>query len=232
MNKEHNLLNLLSAEKRKDLIESSEVTYHPAGTAIFERGKHADRFYVVKKGQIKLIRITPAGDEKVFKVFMPKGVIAEMAIFMPIQQYPMTAIAEVDSELIEVKKESFLNFIKLSPDLAIKIMSFMSHRISFLVNTIDTLTQVNAEQRLVMYLAQLYLQQQPEKLSVCLPFSKKVLANQICVKPETLSRMLRRLKNNNLIIEKGRCWEIPDVNLLCHSVGLLPDIFLGKHKIA
>jgi hypothetical protein len=44
--------------------------------------------------------------------------------------------------------------------------------------------------------------------------------------------MLKRLKNSNLIIEKGRCWELPDVSLLCYSVDLLPDIFLGKHKVA
>ena len=89
----------------------------------------------------------------------------------------------------------------------------MSQKIGFLMNSIDTLTQVNADQRLVMYLAQWYLHQQPEQLSVSLPFSKKVLANQICVKPETLSRMLKRLKNSNLIIEKGRCWELLDISL-------------------
>ncbi len=103
VNKEKSLLDLLSDEERKAVIEQSKVTRHKTGEMLFERGKYADRFYVVKKGQVKLIRITPAGDEKTFKVFMPRGVIAKMAMFMPVQQYPMTAIVEVDSELIEVR---------------------------------------------------------------------------------------------------------------------------------
>ena len=232
MKKDITLLDLLSVQEKEELIGNSVIKRYSAGDALFERGETANSFYVVVKGQVKLIRIMPSGDEKVFKVFLPKGVIAEMAMFMPVQQYPMTGIAEVDSELVEIKKDSLLALIKKSPELSIKIMTFMSQRIGVLMNTIDTLTQVSADQRLVMYLAQLYLNQQPEQVSVCLPFSKKVLANQICVKPETLSRMLKRLKTKELLVEKGRYWHIPDVNALCDSVELLPDIFAGKQKVA
>lgn len=238
MKQETTLLDLLSQEEKSCLLAQSSSSQYQRGKVLFERGQSAHSFYVVNKGQVKLIRVTPSGDEKVFKVFLPQGVIAEMAMFMPAQQYPMTAIVEVDSELIEIKKEFLFFFIKQSPELAIKIMAFMSQRISFLMNTIDTLTQVNADQRLVMYLAQLYIkqqpiqqpEQQPEQVSICLPFNKKTLANQICVKPETLSRMLKKLKSKALIIEKGAYWKIPNVNLLCQCVALLPDIFLAQTK--
>ena len=155
-----------------------------------------------------------------------------MAMFMPEQSYPMTAIVEVDSEVIQIRKADLLEQINYSPALAINIMTFMSERIAKLMNNIDTLTQINAEQRLIMFLAQLTLHKSGDGISIQLPFSKKILANQICVKPETLSRLLKKLKDNQLLIEKGNRFNFPDIDKLCSSTDLMPDIFSTKYGIA
>lgn len=225
MKKEQNLLNLLSFDEKEVLFANAKSKTYTSGHLLFAKGDKVNKFYVVNKGQIKLVRVMPSGEEKVFKVFLPQGVIAEMAIFMKEQVYPMTAVVEVDCTLLEIEKSALFALIAKSPKLAISIMSFMSQRINVLMNTIDTLTQVNADQRFVMFLSQLYAKQQLENFSVRLPFSKKVIAQQICVKPETLSRILKKLKDKNLLIEKGPFLQIPDIDKLCHAVDLVPNIF-------
>lgn len=225
MKKTKNLLSLLSPTEKEELFAGAKIKKYSCGDLLFTKGDKANKLYVVNKGQVKLVRITPSGEEKVFKVFLPHGVIAEMAMFMSEQVYPMTAIVEVDCELLEIEKTGLFSLISKSPELAINIMSFMTQRISFLMNTIDTLTQVNAEQRFVMFLSQLYVNQQPENSAVRLPFSKKVIAQQICVKPETLSRILKKLKDKDLLIERGPFLQLPDIDKLCQAVDLYPDIF-------
>lgn len=219
------LLDLMSAKQRENMMADAVHRQLRIGETLFNKGEAANNFFLVKKGQVKLIRLTATGDEKVFKVFLPKGLIAEMAMFMPEQTYPMTAIAETDSEIWVISKKALLTQIEASSELAISIMGFMSQRISILMNSIDTLTQVNAEQRFIMFLAQLYAKQPNETFVIHLPFSKKIIANQICVKPETLSRILKKFKDRDLIQERGAHLTLPDVEALCHFVELLPDIF-------
>ena len=232
MGKEQTLLDLFPEQQKEMLLNQAKVKRYNAGSTLFEKGDRAEYLYVVKRGQVKLVRLMPSGDEKIFKVFLANGVIAEMAMFMPEQSYPMTAIAEVDSDIIMIKKPELLEQISFSPALAIEIMGFMSERISNLMNTIDALTQVNAEQRFIMFLAQLKQNQKRERALIQLPFSKKVLANQICVKPETLSRLLKKLKDKQLLIERGNCIELPDIKKLCESAELLPDIFDEQYRVA
>jgi len=227
-----NLLNVMSEQERQELLTRSKTRKFEAGQTLFNQGDTADKFYLVKKGQVKLIRIMPSGDEKVFKVFTHNGVIAEMAMFMPTQEYPMTGIVEVSCELVVIEKDLLLSIIHRSSNLAINIMSFMSQRIGSLMNTIDTLTQVSADQRLVMYFAQLYIKQKPGDSVIELPFAKKVVANQICVKPETLSRIFKKLKDKNLMQEKGKHILLPNIEKLCQTVDLVPDIFVGKQQVA
>lgn len=225
MQKEPCLLDLMSLQQRQALLAKASSAEYASGQVLFKKGDFADRFFLVNKGQIKLIRITPSGDEKIFKVFLPTGLIAEMAMFMPHKSYPMTAIAEVKSQVSIINKHDLLGLIESSPKLAVRIMAFMSQRISTLMNTIDTLTQVNAEQRLVMFLAQIYKKQRSGNLSIQMPYSKKVLAHQICAKPETLSRILKKFKQQQLLQERGSRLYLLDIPKLCRSVDLLPDIF-------
>jgi CRP/FNR family transcriptional regulator len=52
-----------------------------------------------------------------------------------------------------------------------------------------------------------------------------VLATQLCITPETLSRLFSKLKLNGLIKESGSYIIIPDFNFLCREVDLDPRIF-------
>ena len=128
----------------------------------------------MQKGQVKLIRLTAEGEEKVFKNFMPKGVIAEMAMFMPNHEYPMICVTEVDSILLSISKDALLAVVENSPVLSMKVMGFMAQRINQLMDNIDLLTQTDAQQRLVMRFAHLYTQQKTTKPAIILPVSKKM----------------------------------------------------------
>lgn len=223
-----NIINLLSDEQQQQLFEHAHTIQLVAGQTLFNKGETANRFFLVKKGQIKLFRLTPAGDEKVFHLFSPGGWVAEMAMFMPAGIYPMNAEAELPSELLVVKKERLLGLIDQSPEVARQLLGFMSQRIASLVNNIDKLTFINASQRLVLHLAHLYQMQGLNDQRVRLSEPKRVLATQLNITPETLSRILRKFKSQGLIQEKGDSIELLDVATLCEEVELTEDIFQAE----
>lgn len=223
------LLQLLTKEQRNNLELSSTQLTLTAGECLFEKGDCADNFYLVKKGKVTLYRLMPNGEQKVFKVFLSGGVIAEMSIFMEPRIYPMSAHVDQTTSLICYHYKNFFDIFTSDSELAMKVTAFMSNRIGQLMNSLDMLTQVNANQRLVMYFAEMYRKQNKHDNRFILPSTKKVLATQLGITPETLSRLLHKLKLNGLIIETGACITVPDFSGLCREVDLAPSIFNKAH---
>ncbi|AYV14505.1 Crp/Fnr family transcriptional regulator [Shewanella algae] len=219
------LISLLDEEQKQQLFKVRKPISCQIGEQLFVQGESADHMYLVDKGKVSLYRLMPNGDEKLFKVFMAGGLIAEMAMFMLPRTYPMSARIEQNTELSAFYYQDVLEFVADSSELTTKIMAFMSNRIRHLMDTVDILTQVNANQRLVMKLADIYRTQGAKQDWVSLPVTKKLLATQLGMTPETLSRAMKKLKANGHIIESGNHITLVDIPAMCESVDLTPEIF-------
>jgi len=220
-----NLFSLFDEAQQQQLISSAKTVNLVPSQMLFNKDDNASHFYLVKKGQVKLFRITPAGDEKVFHLFSAGGWIAEMAMFLPEPKYPMNAQAEVTTQLLKVKRETLHQIIENSPTLARQLLGFMSSKVFSLVNNIDKLTFINASQRLVLHLGHLYQMQGTNDQRVRLHAPKRVLASQLNITPETFSRILRKFKTQGYIVEKGDYIELLDIDTMCQEVELTADIF-------
>ena len=222
------ILSLLTEQERTAFIEDSDKLTVPAGEMLFHLHDLATHMYRVERGKITLFRLMPNGHEKVFKVCMPGDLIAEVAIFMTPRQYPMNARADLDTELTEFSHSSLMNLMEQHPDLTKRLLGFMSNRICDLMNNMNILTQVNANQRLIMKLGEFYTNQNRHEGKLTLPVTKRVLASQLGMTPETLSRSLNRFKSEGLMQESGTQIIIPDFQKLCDSVDLTVEVFKPK----
>lgn len=219
------IISLLNADQKEKLFESKVSIRCVAGEQLFNKGDNATTMYLVEKGKVTLYQLMPNGDEKLFKVFLAGELIAEMAMFMEPRKYPMSARVEQDTDLLGFGYEDVLSVFSGSPEVSLKVMNYMSNKICHLMSTLNILTQVNANQRLVMKLAELYRAQVATQGKVSLPVTKKLLATQLGMTPETLSRAIKKLKIDGHIIEAGNQITLPDIPSLCRSVDLTPEIF-------
>jgi CRP/FNR family transcriptional regulator len=226
---EASILQLLSPSQRNILEAQSHQINLNSHEYLFERGDTADHIYQVNRGKVTLSRLMPNGEQKVFKVFLSGGVIAEMAVFMQPREYPMSAHIDQETTLTAYSYASFKELFISNPELSLQVISFISNRVGQLMNSLDMLTQVNANQRLVMHFADIYSKQKRCGNRFTLPNTKKVLASQLGITPETLSRLFKKLKFNGLITESGACITVPDFTVLCREVDLVPSIFQHNH---
>lgn len=177
------------------------------GEALFEQGDPAERFYLVLKGQIKLFRLSPAGNEKVIEIVMPGSTFAEALMFLERPRYPVGAEALQASELISVDARDFADMLKGSVETCFLLLGDMSQRLRGLLREIDELSLHSATCRVAAYL----VQQAPEDAgSFELPIAKQVLASRLSVKPETFSRILKNLISDGVITVTGSRVEIHD----------------------
>lgn len=205
------------------LRDTREVHLHP-GDGLFSHGAPADYFYFVRSGLIKLFRLSREGDEKIIEILRSGETFAEAVAFMGNQaRYPVSAEALSDTSLVAFSQKTFLGLLRNSPEACFGMLASMSRRLHMLVNQIDSLTLQNATYRLVTYL----LEQIPTGVQaspdIQLATPKSVIASRLAIQPETLSRILARLRQSGLIEVQGAHITVRDPHAMRKLVHLPPE---------
>jgi CRP/FNR family transcriptional regulator, dissimilatory nitrate respiration regulator len=211
----------LPAEHLRTLCSTVQELHLAAGESLFRHGQPAERFFYVRDGLIKLFRLSPEGGEKIIELIRPGETFAEAVMFMGTEsRYPVSAAAVSDSHLLSFSQKTFLDLLRASPDTCFGLLASMSRRLHMLVDQIDSLTLQNATYRLVAYL----LDQMPSGMhassAVQLTTPKSAIASRLAIQPETLSRILARLRAGGLIDVQGAHIAVRDVAALRKLVQL------------
>lgn len=170
------------------------------GDALFEQGDPAKRFYLLRTGQIKLYRLSPAGNEKVIDIVTPGSTFAEALMFLERPHYPVGAQALQASELISIDAHDFAEMLKGSVATCFVMMAAMSQRLRGLLREIDELSLHSATCRVAGYLAK---QATSGDDTFELPVAKQIVASRLSVKPETFSRIIKGLSDDGVIRVTG-----------------------------
>ena len=214
----------MADEHLKILINSMQEPRLKAGEALFRHGQPADRFFFVRDGLIKLFRLSPEGDEKIIEIIRPGETFAEAIMFMGIQgRYPVSAEAVSESHLYAFEQKMFVGLLRESSDACFGLLASMSRRLHMLVNQIESLTLQNATYRLVAYLLEEIPHDARSSPEVQLTTPKGVIASRLAIQPETLSRILAKLRQGGLIEVHGNHITIRDVQALRNLVHLPPQ---------
>ena len=195
-----------------------------AGEALFRHGQPAERFFFLRDGMVKLFRLSPEGDEKIIEIMQPGQTFAEAVMFMGTHgRYPVNAEAVNESRLYAIEQKSFLNLLRESHEASFGLMASLSRRLHMLVNQIESLTLQNATYRLVAYLLEQIPRDVKTSPEVQLTTPKGVIASRLAIQPETLSRILAKLRQRGLIEVHGNHITVRNVQSLRDLVHLPPQ---------
>lgn len=189
--RQHYLFSLLPAERFSELASRIRLIELAAGERLFTQGDAADRFFLVAEGQIKLFRTTPEGHEKVIEIMSAGRSFAEAVMFMHHQCYPASAEALKTARVYAIPSVLYLQLLRDNPELCFGLLGSLSMRLHQRVNEIETLSLQNAGCRLARYLLQHLPPKACDGAEIQLPAAKQVIASQLGITPETLSRLLR-----------------------------------------
>ncbi len=211
------LLAALTEIELQDVLASTTVRTLSPGEQLFSQGEHCTHFYFVLSGLVKLYRIAPSGEEKVIDLVRSENFFAEAVMFMG-AQYPLHAQAIEASRLAVLDGAHFLSLVRSNSDVSLRLLSNMSRRMHALINEIDNLTLHSGSQRVVRHL----LDQLPAGVatsqSVKLLAPKHVIASRLGMQPETLSRVLAKLRSEHLIDVHEETIVLKDVDALLRIV--------------
>jgi CRP/FNR family transcriptional regulator, dissimilatory nitrate respiration regulator len=180
------------------------------GEYLFMESAPIDGFYVVQSGAIKLYRLGIKGHEQVFHVFRPVESFGEEMIVSD-AGYPADASAAEESQVLLVQKNEFMALLKTQRELAFRLLKSAGQRVCTLMGLVDDLTLKDATTRLANWL----IQHCPDPKSgepqrIRLQMTKHLLALELGIASETLSRTLHKFRAQRLVDVQGRF-----VTLLC-----------------
>ncbi len=185
-----------------------------AGGAVFHEGEACRGFFAVVSGGVKLFRLAPDGREQVLQRVRPGQTFAEAAV-LTMKRYPANAVAtETPTEIVEIGAETFLRLFEGDQRVAKSMVASLSTWLLRLVGRVEELTVLSAGARLARHLLDLPSSSTAEGLVVELPLAKKDLAASLGITPETLSRLLRKWQDLEIVRTEGASIVVLDSDAL------------------
>lgn len=197
----HHLFEPLNEEQMEELMSSSHLLNIDKGSPLFRQGDPATSFYFVISGSVKVFRLAADGQEKVFDVLSARQTVAEAMLLTDSANYSACAEALEPTQLYRLPSSVYLHLLQSNSRLAFALISRLSGRMQQRLNEIETLSLKNSTHRVVRYL----LNQCNENISSFnLPMAKQLIAGHLSIQPETFSRVIRRLTDEQVISQNGR----------------------------
>ena len=196
-----------SDQDLRDVAAMASIRDFERNGTIFHHASPCRHLYVVMNGRIQLSRLTPDGRETVIHVLGPGELLACAALFLD-RAYPATArVISPDARLLVLNGTGFLDKLSRRSDLSFQVIAALSMRISNLTGRIESRATESSEQRLASWLLAQSESGQPGS-RITLKSTKKVLAEELGMTPETLSRVLAKFRRDGILQVNRREIEI------------------------
>jgi CRP-like cAMP-binding protein len=209
--KQHHLFSKLTDLQLDKVCQSSQTHQLTEGQMLFNQQDKVTSFYMVTKGKIKLFRMSPDGQEKIIEIVKPGEVFAEALMFSKQEDYPVSSAALCETSVIAINAKKFYEMLWDSTATCLLLLSDMSFRLRGLVSEIDKLTLHSGTCRVASYLIQ---EVSDGKEEFELDVAKNIIAARLSIKPETFSRIIRDLKNQDILSIKGNSVTVHNMDAL------------------
>ena len=175
---------------------------------IMRQNDPATAFFIVIDGCVKLYRNNLSGDETVIEIMTKGDSFAESIAFTG-NRYLSTAEAVSKARVGRIPADHIFRCIRKSPDIALAMIASVSQHMHQLVQQVEQLKTQSGVQRVAEFLASLSIAERG-RCALALPYDKLLIARQLGLKPESLSRAFARLRTIGVIVDASHV-EVKDV---------------------
>ena len=191
------LFNGLPDEILDEIADISTMRDVRKSSIIFSEGDEGNGFYMVAEGMVKIFKLSSDGREQILHIFGPGEPFGEVAVFTGCN-FPANAAAIRDSRIIFTDKGRFEELVKKHHTLAFNMLAVLSMRLRKFAALIESLSLKEVPGRLAAFILMMS-EERNGKDEFQLDLTKVQVANILGTTPETLSRILRLMHEENLI---------------------------------
>jgi CRP/FNR family transcriptional regulator len=195
------LLSVLDSANYEFLQQNMKVYEYQKGQVIFSPCDTCQHLSIILKGQVRLSKYTLQGKEQIISFLGPDEIFGEALIFNE-AQYPVFVIAEMNSSIGMIDKNTILEITLRNKDFTRVFFEELSKKIILLNNKVELLSYSNIKQRIAFYLLKIAKENGSNLIE--LPFSKQKIANLLSTSREVISRNFSELEDEGYIRMEGK----------------------------
>ncbi len=193
------------------MLDLAAAVSFEARDILFREGEHADVFYCVLSGYVRLYRLNKDGREADIRICGPGDSFAECLLYLgPNYRYNAQAAEGVTLARFDLAK------VRAAAEQDVEISrAIMQALATHLLTTMDCVANdrlQTAPQRVAHFLLT-SCPKEGTSASIRLPFQKSLLAGKLGLAPEALSRAFSTLRRAGVTV-RGRLIQISDINAL------------------
>jgi len=203
----------MSAPELDDVLARATSLRIPMGRAVFEQGQPASYFYALLHGRLKVVQVTPDGQQVVIR-FVNPGELFGIAKALNRPDYPATATALVDSITLAWDMDIWDDFMAHNPAFVRNVTQMMGQRIQEAHTRLKEMSTQDVEHRIAQALLRLVRQSGRtvnEGILVDFPITRQEIAEVAGTTLHSVSRVLNGWKDAGLVMVGRRKVIICDV---------------------
>ena len=205
------ILSSLSTEERELFFEHTETLSFKKGKLIFYENGIPTGVFLIESGRAKIYKTGLDGKDQIFYVYKAGDLLGYHALLCN-EQYEDSCEALEECKIKFVSKTNFDILLMRIPNLNQLLIQNMSHEFGVLVNTITILAQKPLRERLALYLLILKGKYAEQEGDILLP--REDLANIVGTARESMGRLLKEFKEENLISIENKIIRLHDLSKL------------------
>ncbi len=190
----HEIFNGLEQNELEKIAQITITKNFDKDQIIFYETEEPKYFYLLNNGVAKVYKVDSKGNEIVLHNFAAPTMIAEMPSIENFK-FPASCVAMDNCEFLLIKKEEFVNLLKTNPDISFHVIKSLTRKIRGMEGLLNRSLIFDATTKVAHYIV--------ERTDDFIMKKNKEVANELNMTPETLSRVLKKLKDLN-ILDKDR----------------------------
>jgi CRP-like cAMP-binding protein len=200
------MLNDLHVKELDVIDEHKECVRYRKGDVIFHEGGIPKGIYCIKKGVVKISKMTSQGKEQILFLSQPGDFIGYRALIGE-EVYNATATSIEDSSICYIPKSDFLEIMHRNPAFFNKMIKKVCNQLGIMEQNLTIIAQKSVKERLattLLMLKESYGMDGDESTLIDIRLSREEIANVVGTATETVIRLLSTFKNEGLIDFDGK----------------------------
>lgn len=198
------LINQLPTKQIEILLQASRVIDVKETRTLTKQDQSAEDFYLVLCGEFKVAKISPKGAEKILHIIQPRETFATVLMFLDKPVCPVTITALMDSKVLAIPNKLYKSMLAKSPEACFRLLADFAQRNRTLIDEIESVSLKNANYRVIDFILKESTTNAEGDTTMKLRISKQTIASRLSIKPETLSRILAKLKKDGVIEQNDK----------------------------
>jgi CRP/FNR family transcriptional regulator len=181
----------LSPKQRLKIEQISIIRHYTQGEIVFYEEDESRYFHFLIEGEVSIYKTSASTETMLIHRFRAPSLIAELATLKQIP-YPASCESINHSIILKISRDPFLELLKNDPSLSIALISSLTQKISALELSLQRHSAPSAMSKVARLIR--------DDEDIFLRLKGIEIARLIGITPETLSRILKKLKSEKIIM--------------------------------